>query len=40
MDEECSLLERSLDALDDVFYVYDVNGRLVHWNRRLNDLSG
>ncbi|WP_178917670.1 ATP-binding protein [Natronomonas gomsonensis] len=40
MDGECSLLERSLDALGDIFYVYDANGRLVHWNRRLNELFG
>ena len=40
MDGECSLLERSLDALDDIFYVYGANGRLVHWNRRLNELFG
>lgn len=40
MNAECSLLERSLDALDDIFYVYDSEGQLVHWNRRLNDLFG
>ncbi len=34
------LVERSLDALDDVFYVYDADARLVHWNQRLNDLMG
>jgi len=34
------LVERSLDALDDVFYVYDADARLVHWNQRLNDLTG
>jgi len=32
------LVERSLDALDDVFYVSDADARLVHWNQRLNDL--
>jgi len=32
------LLRRSVDALDDVFYVYDEGGALVFWNDRLNDL--
>ncbi|MBV0924414.1 PAS domain S-box protein [Halomicroarcula limicola] len=34
------VLERALDTLDDVFYVYDAGGRLIHWNRRLNELFG
>ncbi|WP_135305808.1 sensor histidine kinase [Haloarcula amylovorans] len=34
------VLERALDTLDDVFYVYDASGRLIHWNRRLNELFG
>ncbi|MBX0322709.1 PAS domain S-box protein [Halomicroarcula sp. F13] len=34
------VLERALDTLDDVFYVYDESGRLSHWNSRLNDLFG
>jgi len=32
------LLRRSVDALDDVVYVYDEGGALVFWNDRLNDL--
>jgi PAS domain S-box-containing protein len=32
------LLRRSVDALDDVVYVYDESGRLAFWNERLNEL--
>jgi len=28
----------ALNALDDVFYIYDEGGRLVFWNDRLNEL--
>ncbi|MUV88648.1 PAS domain-containing protein [Halapricum sp. CBA1109] len=38
MDSDRTLLDRSLDALDDIFYVYDDRARLVYWNQRLNDL--
>ena len=38
--EEQSFLHDALDALDDVFYVYDADGRLIRWNRRLNDVFG
>jgi PAS domain S-box-containing protein len=31
-------LERALDELDDPFYVFDANGRLVRWNHVLTDL--
>jgi PAS domain S-box-containing protein len=30
----------ALDALDDVFYVFDREDGLVRWNRRLNDVFG
>ncbi|WP_162562435.1 ATP-binding protein [Salinigranum rubrum] len=33
-------LTDALDALDDVFYIYDADGRLVRWNSRLNDVFG
>jgi PAS domain S-box-containing protein len=36
-DEE-PLDRRALDAIDDVFYVYDAQGRLVYWNRALNEV--
>jgi len=32
------LLSKALDELDDVFYVYDADRRLVYWNRRLAEL--
>ena len=31
---------QALDVLDDVFYVYDRDARLVEWNRRLEDVFG
>ncbi|WP_415379731.1 sensor histidine kinase [Halosimplex sp. TS25] len=34
------LVVAGIDALDDVFYVYDEDARLVAWNRRLNDVLG
>lgn len=40
MDLERELLDNSLDVLDDVFYIYDRDARLVYWNRRLNELFG
>ncbi|WP_396612693.1 ATP-binding protein [Haloferax sp. S1W] len=39
-DESDQLLVDALDALDDVFYIYDRTGSLVRWNQRLNDLFG
>ena len=38
MTPERRLLLRSLDALDEVFYVYGEHGELAIWNGRLNDL--
>jgi PAS domain S-box-containing protein len=38
MTLETRLLQQAIDALDDVFYVYDAAGRLVVWNERLNEL--
>ena len=31
-------IANSLDTLDDVFYIYDGDHRLIHWNRRLNEV--
>ncbi|ELZ98969.1 adaptive-response sensory-kinase [Haloferax mucosum ATCC BAA-1512] len=33
------VVEDALDALDDVFYVYDQEGRLVSWNSRFSELT-
>ncbi|MBV0902072.1 PAS domain-containing sensor histidine kinase [Haloarcula salina] len=38
MEDKCRVLMRALDTLDDVFYVYDADGRLAYWNTRLNEL--
>ena len=38
--DEHRLVERALDSLDDVFYVYDSGGRLVYWNDALRNVFG
>jgi len=40
MSVDGRLLQRALDTLDDVIYIYDDRNRLVYWNQRLNDLYG
>lgn len=40
MDEERWLVERGLDTLDDVFYIYDSDGQLTYWNAALSELFG
>ncbi|MDS0292842.1 PAS domain-containing protein [Halogeometricum luteum] len=35
-----AFLQDAVDALDDVFYVFDAEFRLVRWNRRLSELFG
>ncbi|WP_299237499.1 hybrid sensor histidine kinase/response regulator [Natronomonas sp.] len=35
-----ALVERSLDALQDVFYVLDADGEIQHWNETLSEVSG
>ncbi|QPV65089.1 PAS domain-containing sensor histidine kinase [Halosimplex litoreum] len=38
MLDQPALVAAALDSLDDVFYVYDTDAKLVAWNRRLNDV--
>ncbi|AZH26061.1 ATP-binding protein [Haloplanus aerogenes] len=38
MPETRRTLHNALDALDDIFYIYDEHGRLVFWNDHLNEL--
>ena len=38
MLDDPDLVATALDTLDDVFYVYDTDAKLVAWNRRLNDV--
>jgi len=35
-----ALLEQSLDAIDDVFFIFGPNGELVRWNDRLLEVTG
>jgi PAS domain S-box-containing protein len=36
--DQPALVAAALDSLDDVFYVYDTDAKLVAWNQRLNDV--
>ena len=38
--EEREFLASALDTLPDVFYAVDPDGRLTHWNDRLNAVTG
>ncbi|AZH26106.1 PAS domain S-box protein [Haloplanus aerogenes] len=38
--EHRALLEQSLDALDDVFFVFGRDGELARWNDRLPEVTG
>ncbi|WP_287155695.1 ATP-binding protein [Candidatus Solincola tengchongensis] len=40
LGRERNFLENTLQALLDVFLVFEPGGRLLKWNRRLNELSG
>jgi PAS domain S-box-containing protein len=40
MEDRCRVLAAALETLDDVFYVYDTEGKLAYWNARLNELFG
>lgn len=35
-----ALNERFLNQLDDLFFVLDLNGNLIYWNRLLNEFTG
>lgn len=38
--EEREFTEQSLNALDDLFYVYDTDENILHWNDRISEVSG
>jgi len=38
--EEQAFIERSLDALEDIFYFVDTDGDFQRWNRKLPELTG
>ncbi|RXK49350.1 sensor histidine kinase [Halorientalis pallida] len=38
MGADSSLVNDALDTLEDVFYVYDEGGKLIHWNAVLGEL--
>ena len=40
MEDQCRVLAAAVETLDDVFYVYDADGKLAYWNARLNELFG
>lgn len=40
LERQTSLLQTALDAMLDVFFVIDLEGRLIRWNTRVNDVLG
>jgi PAS domain S-box-containing protein len=38
--EETAFTESALNSLQDVFYVFDLNGRFLRWNKSLSAISG
>ncbi|MGM0488815.1 MAG: ATP-binding protein [Planctomycetota bacterium] len=40
LQEEKQFTEASLDSLDDVFYVFDRQGKFLRWNSRLRAVTG
>jgi PAS domain S-box-containing protein len=38
--EERAFIEQSLDALDDVFYVFGPDAEILRWNDRLGEVTG
>jgi len=38
--EEREFVEQSLDALDDVFYVFSPDAEIIRWNERLREVTG
>ncbi len=40
MEDQCRVLAAAVETLDDVFDVYDADGKLAYWNARLNELFG
>jgi two-component system, NarL family, sensor histidine kinase UhpB len=40
LERQTSLLQTALDAMLDVFFVIDLEGRLIRWNTRVNEVLG
>jgi PAS domain S-box-containing protein len=38
--EERQFIDQALDALDDLFYVLDVDGNLRRWNKQFSNITG
>ncbi|MDO8726484.1 MAG: PAS domain-containing protein [Candidatus Methanoperedens sp.] len=38
--EEKAFTEAALNSLQDVFYVFDLNGRFLRWNKSLSAVTG
>ena len=38
LSDEVNFIDNALNALSDVFLVFDENGQLLRWNRRLNSI--
>lgn len=40
LEEAQSFTEKALDALDDVFFVFEPDGSFLRWNSRIHDVTG
>ena len=40
LKEEKSFIENALNAMKDVFYVFDLEGRFLRWNKTMNAVTG
>jgi PAS domain S-box-containing protein len=38
--EEKAFIENALNAMTDTFYVFDIEGRFLRWNKTLNSVTG
>jgi PAS domain S-box-containing protein len=40
LEEEKAFIENALNAMTDTFYVFDIEGRFIRWNKTLNAVTG
>ena len=40
LKEAKAFTESTLDSITDIFYVFDLDGKLLHWNKAFNRISG
>ena len=40
MESESAFVRGALDALDDIFFVFNLDGEFVHWNETVTEVTG